>query len=71
MHGYSGGQWTLAATCRGLLRVRGEALAEVNAQEGMAVYTLYDLQPVEAGEAVARAKIVPLAIGEAHVKRAE
>ena len=71
VRGYGGGQWTLAATRRGLLRVRGEALAEVNAQEGMAVYTLYDLQPVEAGEAVARAKIVPLAIGEAHVKRAE
>ena len=71
VRGYSGGQWTLAAARRGLLRVRGEALAEVNSQEGMAVYTLYDLQPVEAGEAVARAKVVPLAIGEAHVKRAE
>src|SRR2546427_1657284 len=69
--GYSGGQWTLAAARRGLLRVREQALAEVNAQEGMAVYTLYDLQPVEAGEAVARAKIVPLAIAEALVKRAE
>ena len=71
VRGYGGGQWTLAATRRGLLRVRGGALAEVNAEEGMAVYTLYDLQPVESGEAVARAKIVPLAIGEAHVKRAE
>jgi hypothetical protein len=71
VRGYGGGQWTLAASRRGLFRVRGEALAEVNAQEGMAVYTLYDLQPVEAGEVVARAKIVPLAIAEAHVKRAE
>ena len=69
--GYAGGQWTLAATRRGLLRVHGDALAEVNAEEGTAVYTLYNLQPVEAGEAVARAKVVPLAIGEAHVKRAE
>ena len=67
--GYGGGQWTLAATRRGLLRVRKEALEEVNAQEGMAVYTLYDLQPVDQGEAVARAKISPLAIeiGRAHV----
>lgn len=71
VRGYGGGQWTLAATRRGLLRVRGAALAEVNAEEGMAVYTLYDLQPVEAGEVVARAKIVPLAIGEGDVKRAE
>jgi hypothetical protein len=69
--GYSGGQWTLTAARRGLLRVREQALGEVNAQEGMAVYTLYDLQPVEAGEAVARAKIVPLAIAEGLVKRAE
>jgi len=69
--GYSGGQWTLAASRRGLLGVRGQALGEVNAQEGMSVYTLYDRQPVEAGEVVARAKIAPLAIGESLVKRAE
>src|SRR3989441_1681997 len=69
--GYSGGQWTLAAARRGLLRGREQALAEGNAQEGMAVYTLYDLQPVEAGEAVAPAKIVPLAIAEGLLKRAE
>ncbi len=69
--GYGGGQWTLAATRRGLLQVRQEALEEVNAQEGMAVYTLYDLQPVDQGEVVARAKISPLAIAESIVKRAE
>ncbi len=71
VRGYSGGQWTLAAARRGLLRVREQALVEINAQEGLAVYTLYDLQPVEAGEAVARAKVVPLAIAESLVKRAE
>src|SRR3972149_3926931 len=54
--GYSGGQWTLAAAHRGLLRVREAALAQVNAQPGIAVFTLYDLQPVEAGEIVARAQ---------------
>jgi hypothetical protein len=69
--GYAGGQWTLAATRRGLLHVRKDTLAHVNTQAGMAVYTLYDLQPVEAGEAVARAKISPLAIAESMVKRAE
>ena len=69
--GYGGGQWTLTATRRGLLRVRGDALGAVNAQEGMAVYTLYDLQPVDQGEVVARAKISPLAIAESLVKRAE
>jgi hypothetical protein len=69
--GYGGGQWTLAATRRGLLRVRADALVDVNAQEGIAVYTLYDLQPVDQGEVVARAKISPLAIAESLVKRAE
>ncbi|HTY78981.1 MAG TPA: hypothetical protein VMI34_14250 [Candidatus Bathyarchaeia archaeon] len=69
--GYHGGQWTLSATRRGLLRVKREALAHVNTQEGMAVFTLYDLQPVEAGETVGRAKISPLAIAESLVKRAE
>jgi hypothetical protein len=69
--GYGGGQWTLAATRRGLLRVRDDALGEVNAQEGVAVYTLYDLQAVEAGETVARAKISPLVIAESLVKGAE
>jgi len=69
--GYSGGQWTLAATRRGLLRVRTEALHEVNAHAGMAVFTAWDLQPVEPGEVVARAKVTPLAIPEAAVKQAE
>jgi hypothetical protein len=69
--GYGGGQWTLAATRRGLLGVRAEALGAVNALPGMSVFTLYDLQPVEAGETVARAKITPLAMPEALVKQAE
>ena len=69
--GYTGGQWTLAAARRGLCRVRADALHAVNGLEGMSVFTLYDLQPVEAGETVAKAKITPLAIPEALVKQAE
>jgi hypothetical protein len=60
--GYAGGQWTLVAARRGLLRVRGEALASVNVQEGIAVFTLFDRQPVNAGETVAKAKVTPLVI---------
>jgi len=59
---YTGGQWTLAAARRGLLRVRDEALSNVNAQEGISVFTLFDRQPVEAGETVAKAKVTPLVI---------
>ena len=69
--GYAGGQWTLVATRRGLCRVAAEDLHAVNALEGMSVFTLWDWVPVEAGEAVARAKITPLAIAEAAVKHAE
>jgi hypothetical protein len=69
--GYAGGQWTLGATRRGLVSVRVGALDAVNALEGMSVFTLYDLQPVEAGEAVAKAKITPLAIPESLLKQAE
>jgi hypothetical protein len=71
VRGYAGGQWTLAATRRGLVRVSVEALEAVNALEGMSVFTLWDRQPVEAGETVAKAKITPLAIAEALVKQAE
>jgi hypothetical protein len=62
VRGYTGGQWTLAAARRGLLRVRDAALAEVNAQDGIAVFTLFDRQPVDAGETVAKAKVTPLVI---------
>jgi hypothetical protein len=71
VRGYQGGQWTLAAARRGLLRVREAELARVNALEGISVFTVYDLRPVEAGETVAKAKVTPLAIGAAVIEEAE
>jgi hypothetical protein len=71
VRGYAGGQWTLAATRRGLLRIRAGALTEVNVHEGMSVFTLFDGQPVEPGEVVAKAKVTPLAIAEATVRAVE
>lgn len=68
---YTGGQWTLAATRRGLLRVHEPALTDVNAHDGMSVFTLFDRQPVDAGETVAKAKVTPLVIGEATVRSME
>jgi len=61
---YTGGQWALAAMRRGLLRVRRPQLTDVNALDGISVFTLFDGQPVEAGETVAKAKVTPLVIGE-------
>jgi len=60
---YSGGQWTLTATRRGLLRI-DESLTDINAREGISVFTLFSGQPVEVAEAVAKAKVTPLAIPE-------
>ena len=71
VRGYTGGQWTLAATRRGLLRIHVAALTDVNAQEGMSVFTLFDGQPVEPGEAVAKSKVTPLAIAETTVRAVE
>jgi hypothetical protein len=61
---YSGGQWTLTATRRGLLRIDGASLTDINAHEGISVFTLFAGQPVESGETVAKAKVTPLAIPE-------
>src|SRR6266849_1490105 len=60
--GYTGGQWTLAAMRRGLLKVRREALANANAREGISVFTLFESQPVEPGETVGKGKVTPLVI---------
>jgi len=69
--GYTGGQWALAATRRGLLRVDVSALAEVNAHGPISVFTLFDGQPVEPGEVVARAKVTPLVIAETTLQAVE
>jgi hypothetical protein len=62
--GYTGGQWTVSATRRGLLRIQQSRLTEVNALDGISVFTLFDGQPVEPGETVAKAKVTPLVIAE-------
>lgn len=69
--GYTGGQWALAATRRGLFRVDVGALAEVNAHGPISVFTLFDGQPVEAGEVVARAKVTPLVVADTTVQAVE
>src|SRR6266581_2629607 len=54
----------LESTRRGLLAIAASALAEINAHEGIAVFTLFHGQPVEPGETVAKAKVTPLVIAE-------
>lgn len=69
--GYTGGQWALAATYRGLLAVDVGALAEVNGHGAISVFTLFDGQPVEPGEVVARAKVTPLVVAETTIQAVE
>jgi len=58
----SGGHWPIVADCRGVLTIDTDRLERINQLDGPCVYSLYDGQVVEAGEIVARAKIVPFAI---------
>src|SRR5262249_43761226 len=69
--GYTGGQWTLGAARRGLLRIDTARLTEANAHEGISIFTLFHGQPVEAGEIVAKAKGTPLAIAETTLREIE
>jgi hypothetical protein len=64
------GHWPIEAAHRGILRVSVDALRAVNAIEALAVYTLYDGQVVETGEAVARAKVIPFAVPRVALERA-
>ncbi len=69
--GYSEGKGSLAATRRGLFRVRRDALLRANSLPGICVYTLYAGLTVEPGEVVARCKITPLVIAEATIEAIE
>jgi len=69
--GYGGGQWTLAATRRGLLEIRRGPLGDVNVLEGVSVFTLFAGQPVESGETVAKCKVTPLVIPESTIHAVE
>lgn len=69
--GYSGGQWSLTATRRGLLGVADFELCKVNAPEGISVFTLFHGQPVVAGEVVAKVKVTPLVIASSTIAEVE
>src|SRR5437879_300954 len=69
--GYGGGQWTLTANRRGLLKIRRGPLADANALEGISIFTLFDGQPVEPGETVAKCKVTPLVIAETTIRAIE
>ena len=55
----------------GLLGIDTAALAGVNGHGAISVFTLFDGQPVEPGEVVARAKVTPLVVSETTVQAVE
>ncbi|MBI4246809.1 MAG: hypothetical protein HY614_06425 [Candidatus Rokubacteria bacterium] len=58
-------------TRRGLLSIAREALTEANVLEGISIFTLFDGQPVQPGETVAKAKVTPLVIAEQTLRAVE
>lgn len=67
----AGGAWPLRSQWRGIFSVEADALRQVNAADAISVYTLFRGQVVDAGETVARAKIIPLVVREALLEQAE
>ena len=65
------GQWPLCASWRGLLEVDAGTLAELNGNEDVSVYTLFDGQVVDRDEVVGCAKVIPFVVGESAVAAAE
>jgi hypothetical protein len=71
LHGPAQGKTRLVTTTRGLARIDRVALERLNAVPDLAVYTLFDNQPVEAGTVLAEAKCTPLVVPRARLIEAE
>lgn len=71
LRGPSQSRVNLIAEQRGLLEIDSAALAEINAIDGMAVFTLFNETPVEQAEIVAGVKVAPLVIANASLSAAE
>lgn len=63
-------QYRIVAAKRGLLRVNAALVGKINALSGIALFTLFDGQSVEAGEEVAGCKVTPVAVPEQVVTEA-
>ncbi|MGL5257747.1 MAG: molybdopterin-binding protein [Proteocatella sp.] len=65
------GKVNVKAHCNGLLKVDSERLLQINMLEGVALSTLHNDSPVQTGELVASAKIIPLVLSEEKVNQVE
>ena len=71
IEGPSQSQYRLIADRRGLLVVNAPVVARINSITGIAVFTLYHGQAVEAGDEVAGCKVTPVAVPEQALRQAE
>lgn len=69
--GPSEGRLELTASRRGLFKVNVALLNQINTLPDLAVATLHTNTPVEAGEKVAGAKVIPLVVHEETVRQVE
>jgi hypothetical protein len=67
----TGGHWPLCAAARGVVHIDVTALRDINALDGIAVYSLFHGQVVDQNENIARGKIIPFAIPEVVLQRVE
>lgn len=63
------GKVNIKAHCSGLLKIDGERLLEINILDGIALSTLHNDSPVQSGEMVATAKIIPLLLPQETVEQ--
>lgn len=56
------GKVDIKAHCQGLLKIDRNRLVEINSLDGVALATLHNNSPVQSGELIASAKIIPLVI---------
>ena len=65
------GKVNVKAHCRGLLKIDIERLLQINMLQGLALSTLHNDSPVQPGELVASAKIIPLVLPEDTIAQAK
>lgn len=68
--GPSEGKFTLKAACNGIFRINLEGLYEINATEDYTFACIYHDSPVEKGDALVGARIVPLVTSSENVEKA-
>jgi len=65
------GKVTMTASCRGLLKINVEALAEANFIEEVVIATRHNNQVLEKGDAAAGTRVIPLIINTDKIEKVE